>query len=394
MKLKINYYRMFPVLISLYTISCLLYQFIDPYFPLGNTLGFMIIIDFVFIFGQKNTKKDFYMVIATLIIALISLTLVNNYNKGFKDAIMWCTTILFVYKISDIKIVNRIYQELKSSKFIKTILIIDNILIIVTVLTNLGYTNQWGKTYYIGFSAGAHPMASTACLILCMTLPIIQEKKSIIFKMITLFPCILAILQSGARTYLISLMVIIFIFYIFNLEQLSIKYVLLPIAIILGVYLFMNTGMMAKFLNPNTYAKTTGLTLATSGRNEFWLIDLNAYKELNLLKKFIGNGFDYPYYVNQTQFQSDMAIWAHNDFINNLLTVGLVGEIIYIVSLIKSYKTIRYNTTKMIALSLFVYFFGVAFVNGLFGYQHYLYSYLMLFVGAVCMYKDKVAKNS
>jgi hypothetical protein len=115
----------------------------------------------------------------------------------------------------------------------------------------------------------------------------------------------------------------------------------------------------------------------TSGRSVFWLIDLRAFYDFGFLNKLAGNGFDYIYYVNKTFY--NMEIWAHNDIINLLLSVGLIGTSVYLFVIGRMIKNINVTVGKRFPSALLIsYVVFPALINGFFMYQHYLYSFVIL----------------
>ncbi|MBW3081185.1 hypothetical protein [Bifidobacterium saguinibicoloris] len=78
----------------------------------------------------------------------------------------------------------------------------------------------------------------------------------------------------------------------------------------------------------------------TSGRSSFWAYDMQQYSQFGLVNVFFGGGFNRIYEINQ---QIGINIWAHNDFINLLVTNGVVGLLIYLIPLILLVRTSHRN---------------------------------------------------
>ncbi|TPF93363.1 hypothetical protein BG22_07300 [Bifidobacterium sp. UTBIF-78] len=69
----------------------------------------------------------------------------------------------------------------------------------------------------------------------------------------------------------------------------------------------------------------------TSGRSSFWAHDMLRYSQFGFTNLLFGGGFNKIYEINQ---EIGINIWAHNDFINLLVTNGIVGLVVYLLPLI------------------------------------------------------------
>lgn len=208
-------------------------------------------------------------------------------------------------------------------------------------------------------------------LILC----VLTEEKKNIRNIAYFIPGIIAILESGARIFLIPVIVILYVFYRYYIDSITVKTVCFPILIIAAIYIFINSGMLEKFafVKDNTYISSNMLGQITSGRTEFWMIDLNAFQDYSLLNKLVGKGFDNVYRINKAGY--GMAIWAHNDVINTLLSTGLLGCLLYLIAFIQHIYTIfKSHSTRIERALISSYIVIPMLLNGYCVYQHYLYS--------------------
>jgi len=145
--------------------------------------------------------------------------------------------------------------------------------------------------------------------------------------------------------------------------------------------MFLNSEMMNKFSFTigNQYIANNFIGQFTNGRVNFWKIDINSFQNFGLIEKMFGKGFDFVYSTNKRLYGSE--IWAHNDLIDCLLSVGIVGLYIYIYIIgIMLYNISKFIKSKINILLLSFYFIFPLLINGLFLYQHYLYSFVLLCV--------------
>lgn len=249
-----------------------------------------------------------------------------NYNELFY-LVTWVVYLIYV-RLNYISFKKILCQEVK---YIKQVIIIWEIIIVISFLLPFG----WRGSAFASFSGGQHRMDSASVMILSGILIICRlenYKKKVLWLMV--IPS-LAIVLSGARTYLGILGVILAVFYYYlNMEHRYRFYLsIIPISMA-AVYLIMSTSVMqarmAEMQAASEYFVSRGynaLTGITSGRSTFWLIDLQKYWESPILNRILGNGFNFVQYVNERYYEK--PLWAHNDFINIICCNGIVGLFLY-----------------------------------------------------------------
>lgn len=311
-------------------------------------LAVMFIYDLV-VTGIKmyNSNEMYYLV--TWVVYLIYAR--TNYNT-FKQSI--CAILPYIKR---------------------TIVLWDLIVGVSLVLPSCW--SQSGAFY--SFSGGQHRMDSAAVMVLAGILILYRYfdyKKSIL--LLTIIPCI-AVVFSGARTYLIVIGMILVVFYYYTNIEHPYRFwlTIIPIALI-GISTIMSTSVMQERMSTmqadSAYFASRGynaLTGITSGRSTFWLIDLQKYSESSLINKILGNGFNFVRYVNATYYTT--PIWAHNDFINIICCNGVVGLYLYFYAYIKMVNyTVPYKMPKRIRRFMLLAFHVSCMVNAMF---NMLYSY-------------------
>ena len=135
--------------------------------------------------------------------------------------------------------------------------------------------------------------------------------------------------------------------------------------------LFMNSNVFERMIN----ISGSNSNAYTSGRLEFWAADINAFLNSNIIHKIFGHGFEYVQIINKEL--TSVAIGAHNDYITLLLGLGLFGMLIYVSVLINEFKSTFMLKSIIKVAMLFVFWFVPSFINGFYGYQLLLYSYII-----------------
>lgn len=380
MKLKFNLESLLIRLIGLYSIGVLLYNQIVDFFPLSKLSGIAVFILLLFMFLKKsrqNKRSKNILVVLAMLLVLYTFLVASNKGLNLTNGIYWVSTILCVVVFSNKNLIEKTIKKIDESYFfIKIIVIINELILLFCLLTPSCYNNEWGGVYLFGFASSNHVLACGCCLTMVMSFFVAQREKNVIKRIIYILIPIYSILQTGSRVYLLSVIVLLVVFYKYCIKGASVKLLVLPIGTLCGVYFFLNSGIYAKFVNPSTYGNLVGMEKLTSGRTAFWLIDILQYLHADLVSQIFGSGFDFSSHINSIYY--GMAIWAHNDLIEVVLSVGIMGLLVYLASVLG--LIFGSSIDKIGKCLLFIYFFGIAFLNGLFGYQHYLYSVLLLYI--------------
>ena len=379
---KIRPYSTLVSLMAIYMFTTLTYT-LWPVSSPNKIIGFLIFFNALYIYCMNLTKKKVMILLISMSVVSWALINTNNLFSYISDGIYFLIAILLLTEIDNEFSKNQLMSALNNSeKIIKALVFLCNIILCVGFFDAKCYdSSQWDGSYFIGYTNSSHTMASGACLLLIFTLYAIRNKKKI-GAFIYFVPSIIAILQSGARTFLIPIVIVCLFFYVYHIRKFSIKLLVLPLAMICATYIFLNSSMIEKFTFSvnNQYTDMNFLGKLTNGRTAFWVVDLLEFSKYNIFQKLLGNGFHFVYQVNKEYF--NLAIWAHNDFINCLLSVGLVGTLIYIYTLICVGKKIIKMPKNhiVIKLLLLLYMLLPALLNGFYTYQHYFYSFIILVI--------------
>ena len=377
--MKISMNKILALAMIVFCFSTLTYSFWPP---INRVLAVSIIAALGLNYLNRIRTKEMLLLIGMICVFFCSLLAMEDTVQNVEDWLYWVITCMFLLLLGKKDFVARIAVETESlRKFIFWIIILSNIALLAAFATPESYTRSSVGTYFRGFAYSQHSICCGSCMLLVLILLYYRGKHASIKQILLMLPASMAILDSGARTFLISLIVIWVVFYRDFVKSQGARIMLFPAAMIVLIYAFLNSGMMDKFINTseNVYISEDTMTAMSSGRLDFWKLDIEAYWDLGFFSKLLGRGFDYVYKVNEEGY--GMRIWAHNDILDLLLSAGLVGLGMYLVvfhSLFKSILGLRYNWFGKLLLIMYITF--PMLFNGLFIYQHYLYSFVLLFL--------------
>ena len=355
-------------------------------FAINQMLGFCIFAELLYL-GLKTLKKNECVIVFIVIFCFfISFLLTGNFRQNLTDSTCWVVTCILFIKLADQRTVAKLkYAVFQQRRLIKWMVILSSIVILIGFFLPQCYygADGWGKReYYLGFSVFPHVFCSGACLVLVLTLFLLEGRQNKWWHFMALLPGSLGIMESGARTYIVSIALVFGVYFLFYVKNSIIKWLGFPIICTVGIISFLNSSMKEKFvfLQENIYIPGGSvLGRLSSGRNVFWAIDWQAFQEYSLLNKLLGNGFDYVYEINELEYGA--RILAHNDLINLMLSVGIIGTGAYCVIFLKLFtKRTQPATARITKAIIVIFLFFPALVNGLFIYQHYVYSGVFLYL--------------
>ena len=137
------------------------------------------------------------------------------------------------------------------------------------------------------------------------------------------------------------------------------------ISLVAAILIFPKTSMYEKFITTfnNQYAGDVFAGLS-NGRTVFWAADLKSFiDDYSFAEKILGRGFSWIKDVNYSI--TGHRLWAHNDFINLLLSVGIFGLIVYFIVLIGFFRKIK---NKKLLVFVLTFVFACALLNGFYLY--------------------------
>ena len=249
------------------------------------------------------------------------------------------------------------------------------------MVAGIGYELNWdGTKYFVGLCFSQHTMASLCCLIVSLILFISKtENKFCILHCIMLCIPTYAILESGARVFLIPILICWYLFFHFAIKSKLYRRILYVACIVLSFFVLLNTSMINKFIYALGNSQSNNLISSfTSGRSEFWKYDIEYYFSANCLEWFLGTSFSDVYAVNMQTLNLD--IWAHNDIIHLLIGGGIVGVICYSFLIFRLFNSMReYRIGGIVYISMILYLVIPMLLNGFFIYQHFVYSFIILY---------------
>lgn len=354
----LNYFILFSPMIIMIS-----YLF-EVNFLIRKVLTLTILASILLIFAICIIKKE-YMNINTVLKYLFILLVVMHYIFNFNDEgitkYLLVTVLFFIYFREDDnkKSLRKVVDS--NTKIIGIMLLVSNIIMIIFCLCKNGYMQIWEGKYYIGpFS---NPHTTTYYLIVLMTLATILRKKNnnIINNIFLIVPLLLSFITGARVPFLGVVILFIYNYYLdYKNKKNLFKY---ETIIFISMVIILTILLLCKLIEIpvlNKIIDTIKDGNFTNSRNHIWRVNLLVFSESNIFRMLFGYGAAYSFEISQ--YYLNARVWAHNDFIQILISYGVVGLAIYIYILVDFF--VKNKSIFIIILLLFL-----AIVNGMFTYD-------------------------
>ena len=312
----------------------LIAQFIRPQDFMPFMLGFPvvdIIVSLTLLFGLMNLMKEkklivlpqTYLIILYLFAVVISNVVNNNSDLIAERFIFFLkgAAIFFMF----LSVINS-KQELKRTLFF--IIILTVFLAIQAIYQSKYGINFSGQTLTPGYDeirvrwVGMWDGPNVLCLLFTIAIPFALEfvfgPYSVLFRMVNLvFTFLLSygIYLTNSRGGFIAFVATIFFYFLFKIRDKK-----------KGIILGLSLGLtLVMFLAPSRMSEIRGESSAHQ-RSWIWERGINLFMEKPILG--IGKG----------QFRSEHGEVAHNNFVENMTDMGLIGLFLFIGIIYLSFK--------------------------------------------------------
>lgn len=369
-------------LIVIFSFTTMVQSLIDS-ISINKVVGALLVVASIFLYFISFDLKSITILIVFVPITIISFVSSLDISKDANDYLFLFATIFTLINLTNSRNVSLFKKTLYGcSKMIALTAIFECIILAILLVTRTGYYGHWGEgVYFRGLCNSQHTMASLSCLILSFLIFRVKfsARTKLLYVVLGLIPS-LAIFESGARVFLFPLAILLFCLVRLSFSNRILRVLIYLLGIILGIILITKSSMMDKFIftTENIYAVNV-LSAFTSGRSEFWKVDLIYFTSGSPFQLLFGRSFSAVYAINLEKV--NLEIWAHNDLIHLLVGTGIIGTLAYVSIFYGLFKqTFNRIKSKTDIIALILYIIVPMLLNGFFTYQHFTYSFFILFL--------------
>ncbi len=365
----------------------------QSHFDVINKVVFGVLFLFIMLVGyNKILVKKLWILGATLISYIVTLALTAETPQNINELFYFPFIIVYFLYATDNMEQMRNYIE-NDKKYAINIVRIWTMFVGVSFFIPSSYKELWGgATYFSSFCEDIFRLGPTCVFILTLSIcfmNIYKKKQYIVYSIIPL----VCLYLGGSRTYFgIGVLLFVLAWYYFFDSRTKFYIFLIPLVALLAYFLFYSSIMdkiVATSYTSDSYYDYWATI--TNGRSLFWEKDMVAFWDSSFLNKMFGNGLNYIYDVNRKAIGK--AIWAHNDFIQLLVSHGILGFVLYLVVIGRTCKNMKIKNYGIIPVGIVLSVWLInAFFNMFYTYFCSLLSFPFLIV-AVLVKGRKVWKK-
>ena len=310
---------------------------------------------------------------------IFELEVLSN-KPNIEYLIRMITFIMMLYCFSDREILTSIYNEFENYiDIVLGIIIIYQIVIGVFFITKQGFLERWGMTVFVGINGNPHGN-SYVMILMAIVIEIIISKKDNRYLALYFIP-LLSAFMSGARTPAVVLAGIFLGIRCFKNKikirsnlRLTWKKLLIIAGFLIVITIFgellidfiMNSSIMDKF------SSTSDSGNVLNSRDLIWNGLINEFKyNFSDIERVFGHGIHYSVLINKYTVNS--PIWGHSDFIDILISYGVLMLAIYIIMYVRYF--IKLWSIGGNGLLIMVFFIGMVLLsifNGVINYTVFI----------------------
>lgn len=361
-------FRIFLRIVSLLPIATLFQGF--PAFSLVNKLliAISVVLLFFSFFYLKMKMEVWFQLLAAIGLTAIGMCFTQEALINSNMPVYFPFFVLLLTLASEQA--NLLRATLRENvRWYRNICIIWCLLVVLSIPLSISYDKDG---YFTSFTGNSFRTDPAALLILTYLILLVRNNachRSLSF-ILSLVPLYCGLMGSS-RTYFLVILLSYFIFlrclirdnrtFVFSLAT--------AFAVIVPVIFVSNIGQrMVNSLSDASEGYYGFWATLTSGRSRFWAHDIQRFFELPFLNQLIGAGFNRVFFFNA---ELGTFIWAHNDFLNVVITNGYIGLVSYLIAVYSLFKMYKKNKstykTSFFVLMILIWAFN-AFFNMVYTY--------------------------
>lgn len=290
-------------------------------------------------------------------------TIVGQFNKLF----------LCLFALLTIRRLSTLSLNGKLAAAVRVLTYASSLFVLASLVIPSSYQILWGvKTFQMAFSSQHEAAALITLLIALVGFDLKRYEGCVFVRLLFSTGLVFALLMTGARTITIAGGVI----YLFQLlsETKRVDRRLRGILLVLAAVV-VAVSVLPALSSTALFEKNSNLEGSDSsfsnGRDQIWAYYISMFYGLPALNKTFGAG------VGMIVEHSVLTVGTHNDFLSFLISYGVVGLILYIVYVARSFTHCGAGLYGYVAVALFLW---CAFFNGFSGYTELVF--------ALCVFLD------
>lgn len=309
------------------------------------------------------------LLLLTFILLMAGFLIAEEKPINTNDVVylpMW--TLLFSYATENNSALKDVVQS--KIKWADTVAKAWCAIVFVSIPLPMSWHSSWGGDFYFSsFTDSAFRLCPAALFImLVLTLCVSNRGGNKNTYLLLSFIPLFCGFMGGSRTYFVVICIAFFVFLWFYCANVGQFRVLLLCSVAVGTILVSYSGIGSK-ISATQYTASSYFDFwgtVTNSRTVLWAAELRAISRFDPIEWLIGAGFNRVYYINAEA--TGATIWAHNDYLNIVISNGLLGLFVYFASAIPVFRHRNYLRSskrhgRLIGVAIILIWLFNAFFN-------------------------------
>lgn len=379
--------KIYSFIIALYPISLALECFV-PHLGAINNIFYIFLPLLIIIVNKDRPKINLALLGMSYSLMFISLFVTHNMSIHENHIANITFLINNLLMITCLNIKTDIYTETLKKKNLLFLGILINLISNLFIICigkgySASYSHAWNVNALCGIYGDPHQCAYKTIGILTVILFLIKnvDKNKMILLLISIIFTFITLMTAARVPTVFAVLIELIILSNYrlkikvdnpNVRQIIIIMTLFSLALItilcIGYNLLINSSFLEKTL------LTFNKNYLDNGRSVFRELDIMFFNQQSLFHKLFGSGAETTYNIHLQNM--GLSLWAHNDFIQILLSFGLLMLIVYIFILLKYCFSLKKSYRFIFSIIIGIWF--IAFYNGMYIHTRFIIGLLFL----------------
>lgn len=159
------------------------------------------------------------------------------------------------------------------------------------------------------------------------------------------------VVMTGSRGALLAFVMCILFVTAWVIKESKHKFKIMLISVAVAVFLYYGFFYMLHQIDPVLAMRFSGEYIGehgTTGRSEIWKVLWNTFLNAGIFREMVGWGYGTTRFLNTTTSVTTAGMVAHNLYIDNLISIGVIGVILQISMQVKCMKILFDSKNAML----------------------------------------------
>ena len=322
---------------------------------IGSLLKVYSIVPVLFlVFSCKNKKikynKLFFLMILYLIFTLLSCIYSIDIEESFYAFFSLGLNIIFVIVLGSLSN----YTDYEKKFLLKCFIASSWVMFFCFFI--FGDKNSLSGRLTLSFREGSSQDANyvNGYILFAFSYHISRLINKKVFHILPVSLLLIFVVLTGSRGAMLAFVSCIFFAIVLAIHKSRYKFKIILVSIVLIFLFIVFFSLGIEYISPELAMRFSGEYISehgTTGRMDIWMNLLQKFIEANFFREIMGWGYGTTRLLNTTVGISTAGLVAHNLYIDNLISIGVIGLLLQILMQIECMKILLKSKNEMLICS-------------------------------------------